>query len=162
MRDLERFLLLRSIDTNWVQHLTTMENLRQGIGLQAFGQRDPLAMYRIEGNNQFQALEQKIQSDVAHSIFRVPADMGQLAVNGSRGTNGAGRAIANRGSEPSVAANGASQNRRSPAPAPQTRGRRRGRQPVGAVAAPTGRRKIGRNQPCPCGSGKKYKRCCAA
>ena len=162
MRDLERFLLLRSIDTNWVQHLTTMENLRQGIGLQAFGQRDPLAMYRIEGNNQFQALEQKIQSDVAHSIFRVPADMGQLAVNGNRRTNGAGRATANRGSEPSVAANGASQNRRSSAPASQARGRRRGRQPVGAVAAPTGRRKIGRNQPCPCGSGKKYKRCCAA
>ena len=170
MRDLERFLLLRSIDTNWVQHLTSMENLRQGIGLQAFGQRDPLVMYRKEGMDQFQVLEQKIQSDVARSIFRVPADSGLLRVNGSRGTNGAPQATAGRGNGIPAAANGASQNSRPAGPMPQApqSGRRRARQPVGAAAqsaAPgraRGGRKIGRNQPCPCGSGKKYKRCCAA
>ena len=128
MRDLERHLLLRSIDTNWVQHLTTMENLRQGIGLHAYGQRDPLVMYRKEGMDQFQLLEQKIQSDVAHSIFRVQVTMGQSFANGSRS------------------------RRQRPAP-----------QPIRATAPSAGGgRKVGRNQPCPCGSGKKYKRCCAA
>ena len=129
MRDLERRLLLRSIDTNWVQHLTTMENLRQGIGLHAYGQRDPLVMYRKEGMDQFQILQQKIQSDVAHSIFRVQVSLGQSFTNGSRS------------------------RRQRPAP-----------QPNRSSAAPSGRdgRKVGRNQPCPCGSGKKYKRCCAA
>jgi len=129
MRDLERYLLLRSIDTNWVQHLTTMENLRQGIGLHAYGQRDPLVMYRKEGMDQFQLLEQKIQSDVAHAIFRAQVTIGQPLANGS------GRA-----------------RRRRPAP-----------QAVRSAATTAkGGRKVGRNQPCPCGSGKKYKRCCAA
>ena len=129
MRDLERYLLLRSIDTNWVQHLTTMENLRQGIGLHAFGQRDPLVMYRKEGMDQFQLLEQKIQSDVAHAIFRAQVTLAQPSANG-------------RG---------------------QVRKRRSVPQPVRSTAASgKGVRKVGRNQPCPCGSGKKYKRCCAA
>ena len=140
MRDLERFLLLRSIDTNWVQHLTNMENLRQGIGLQAFGQRDPLVMYRREGMEQFQVLEQKIQSDVARSIFRVPADSGLLQVNGNGANGGAPRATAGRGNGAPIAApnganviNGASRNRRA---APQARGRaRQSRQPVGAAAS---------------------------
>ena len=128
MRDLERYLLLRSIDTNWVQHLTTMENLRQGIGLQAFGQRDPLVMYRKEGMDQFQALQQRIQIDVAHSIFRAQVTVGRQSSNGSR-------------QSPSRSA-------------PQ--GSRK------LPAGPAGGQKVGRNQPCPCGSGKKYKRCCAA
>ena len=129
MRDLERYLLLRSIDTNWVQHLTTMENLRQGVGLHAYGQRDPLVMYRKEGMDQFQMLQQKIQSDVAHAIFRVQVTLGQSSRNGSA----------------------------------RTRRQRSVPQPVRA-ATPSGKggRKVGRNQPCPCGSGKKYKRCCAA
>ncbi len=130
MRDLERYLLLRSIDTNWVQHLTTMENLRQGIGLHAYGQRDPLVMYRKEGMDQFQLLQQKIQSDVAHAIFRAQVTIGQPFANGSNGRV----------------------RRKRPAP-----------QPIRSEAASAkGGRKVGRNQPCPCGSGKKYKRCCAA
>ena len=131
MRDIERYLLLRSIDTNWVQHLTTMENLRQGIGLHAYGQRDPLVMYRKEGMDQFQLLQQKIQSDVAHSIFRVQATTGQAFTNGSRPPR---------------------RQRPAPQPVQSSTPRARGR----------GGRKVGRNQPCPCGSGKKYKRCCAA
>ena len=129
MRDLERYLLLRSIDTNWVQHLTTMENLRQGIGLHAYGQRDPLVMYRKEGMDQFQMLQQKIQSDVAHAIFRAQVTVGQPFANGRS----------------------------------RTRRQRTAPQPPRSSAPPgRGRRKVGRNQPCPCGSGKKYKRCCAA
>ena len=128
MREVERQIMLRAVDANWVQHLTTMENLRQGIGLYAYGQRDPLVMYKKEGMEQFQALQTKIQSDVAHSIFRIQPEIGRQAAGGP---------IRN------VSRNGQSQRGR-PQIQPKT------------VPGP----KIGRNQRCPCGSGKKYKRCC--
>jgi len=71
MRVLERLLLLRAIDLHWVNHLTTMENLRTGIGLHAYGQRDPLVMYRTEGHKTFQELLHRMQQDVVHSLFHV-------------------------------------------------------------------------------------------
>ena len=71
MRTLERLLLLRAIDLHWVSHLTTMENLRTGIGLHAYGQRDPLVMYRTEGHKTFQELLHRMQVDVVHSLFHV-------------------------------------------------------------------------------------------
>ena len=121
--------MLRSIDRNWVQHLTTMESLRQGIGLQAVGQRDPLVMYRKEGHEMFRLLQERIQDDVSHSIFRA-------------GNTGLGQS----------------------APAERTKPRRMSTPPTSSGSGPSRRAtaKIGRNSPCPCGSGKKYKRCCAA
>ena len=71
MRVLERLLLLRAIDLHWVNHLTTMENLRTGIGLHAYGQRDPLVMYRTEGHKTFQELLHRMQQDVVKSLFHV-------------------------------------------------------------------------------------------
>ncbi len=71
MRILERLLLLRAIDLHWVNHLTTMENLRTGIGLHAYGQRDPLVMYRTEGHKTFQELLHRMQQDVVNSLFHV-------------------------------------------------------------------------------------------
>ena len=71
MRTLERLLLLRAIDLHWVNHLTAMENLRTGIGLHAYGQRDPLVMYRTEGHKTFQELLHRMQQDVVHSLFHV-------------------------------------------------------------------------------------------
>ena len=71
MRTLERLLMLRTVDVAWVQHLTTMDDLRQGIGLHAYGQRDPLVMYKTEGSRLFQGLLDRIQHDVVHSIFQV-------------------------------------------------------------------------------------------
>ena len=130
MRTLERLLLLRSIDIHWVNHLTTMENLRTGIGLHAYGQRDPLVVYRTEGHKTFQELLQRMQADVAHSLFHVVV------------TQQPGRPTGTGG-------NGATQD----TPMKQFS--------AGKKAAPTGN-KIGRNVPCPCGSGKKYKRCCGA
>ena len=122
--------MLRSIDTNWVQHLTSMENLRQGIGLQAVGQRDPLVMYRKEGHEMFQGLQQRIQDDVSHTIFRT----GEMPLN-MNSTHS--KSSANRGRRQSEMAT-----------APRSNGAKR----TGA--------KVGRNQQCPCGSGKKFKRCC--
>jgi preprotein translocase subunit SecA len=136
MRTLERLLLLRSIDIHWVSHLTTMENLRTGIGLHAYGQRDPLVVYRTEGHKTFQGLLQRMQADVAHSLFHVVVTQ---QPGRSPGTGGNGRASGNGATKDTPMKQFSSGNK----------------------AAPTGN-KIGRNAPCPCGSGKKYKRCCGA
>ncbi|GIT69004.1 MAG: hypothetical protein Ct9H300mP27_01080 [Chloroflexota bacterium] len=72
MRILERLLLLRSIDVPWVNHLTSMENLRTGIGLHAYGQkRSPFVVYRTEGHKTFQELLDRMQTDVVNSLFHV-------------------------------------------------------------------------------------------
>ncbi len=155
-RALERLLLLRAIDTHWVQHLTAMENLRTGIGLHAYGQRDPLVMYRSEGHKMFQELLSRMQSEVAHTLFHVtvtrqpaapappPAGEGAPAATAQGGPDGRRRAVQPR--DVGVQA--------SPMQAVMGRGRT-------AVAA-GGAAKVGRNAACPCGSGKKYKRCCGA
>jgi len=128
MRLLERLLLLRAIDTHWVTHLTTMENLRTGIGLQAYGQRDPLVMYRTEGHKMFEELTQRMQYDVVHTLFHVTVT--EQPANGGR------RRSPSKATTPMEAVN-----------------------PQGREAVPVGGGKVGRNAPCPCGSGKKYKRC---
>ena len=131
MRTLTGLLMLRAIDTHWVTHLTAMENLRTGIGLHAYGQRDPLVMYRAEGQKLFQEFQERLQSDVVHTLFHV--SLGPPTA-GARQRGGA----ANQPS-PMQAVNGSQRN-----------------------SAPGGSNKIGRNSRCPCGSGKKYKRCCGA
>ncbi|MCI0895946.1 MAG: preprotein translocase subunit SecA [Chloroflexi bacterium] len=130
MRTLERLLLLRAIDTHWVNHLTSMENLRTGIGLQAYGQRDPLVAYRTEGHKMFQELLSRMRYDVVHTLFHVAVT--QEPVNGGQ-RRGVGKA-ANASPMQAVSV---------------------GRREAVAVGAT----KIGRNAQCPCGSGKKYKRC---
>jgi preprotein translocase subunit SecA len=130
MRILERLLLLRSIDTHWVNHLTAMENLRTGIGLHAYGQRDPLVMYRTEGHKMFQDLLGRMQEEVVRTLFHVTVT--QQPANGGRRPSPAAKAKA------------------SPMQAVLAKGRE---------AAAIGAAKVGRNTPCTCGSGKKYKRC---
>jgi preprotein translocase subunit SecA len=122
MRAVERLVMLRIIDMLWVEHLTMMENMRQGIGLQAVGQRDPLVAYKREGHSLFQNLLSTIQHDVVHSIYHV--------------------GITRRETPPGP-------------PAPVQAGGN-----VNKHKMKVGGKKIGRNDPCPCGSGKKYKHCC--
>ena len=137
MREAERWLMLRSVDANWVQHLTSMENLRQGIGLHAFGQRDPLVMYKKEGHEQFQGLQAKIEHDIVHTLFNARISVASKGSQQANGRNGqAGRSGAPK--KETVMAKVMDPRRREAVPAGQ---------------------KIGRNQQCPCGSGKKYKRC---
>ena len=131
-RSIERYIMLRTIDANWVQHLTAMENLRQGISLQAVGQRDPLVMYKKEGHELFQNLQSKIIDDVVHTIFKtgtpIDPELGTQAVH-----------------KPMVAD--------QPKPVFKTNNSSRiSKKPAGP--------KVGRNEQCPCGIGKKYKRCC--
>ncbi len=123
MRVLERLVMLRIIDNLWVEHLTMMEYMRQGIGLQAMAQRDPLVAYKREGHNMFQSLLSNIQHDVVHTIYRVSIVRREAAA-------------------PAMAQ-----------AVPDRSGRSHQRLKVGG-------KKIGRNDPCPCGSGKKYKHCC--
>ena len=130
MRLIERFLLLRAIDSHWIQHLTAMENLRTGIGLHAYGQRNPLVMYQSEGQKMFLDLQGRIQRDVVRTLFHVAMDTSQL---GGSGTSSRNRSAGS----PMRAVNGSSRN-----------------------AQPAGGAKVGRNASCPCGSGRKYKRCC--
>jgi preprotein translocase subunit SecA len=128
MRMLERLLMLRVMDSLWVEHLTEMDHMRTGIGLQAVGQRDPLVAYKREGHNQFQALMEGIQHDVTHSIFHVGLTREPVA-----------KAAPSRMAQAAAVSRGADTQKT--------------RQKVGG-------RKVGRNDPCPCGSGKKYKQCC--
>jgi preprotein translocase subunit SecA len=131
MRLLERLLMLRIIDSLWVEHLTAMEHMREGIGLHAVAQRDPLVAYKREGHDMFQSLLAAIQHDMAHIIYRA--------------------SIAKRGETPP------GQAAPTPAPTPiqaQAQGGDGKKRPK--VAG----KKVGRNDPCPCGSGKKYKHCC--
>ena len=134
MRLTERFLLLRAIDSHWLQHLTAMENLRTGIGLHAYGQRNPLVMYQSEGQKMFLDLQGRIQRDVVRTLFHVAVDTNPVAgqLNG-----GAGPRRNRSGGSPMRAVSGSNRN-----------------------AQPSGSAKIGRNAACPCGSGRKYKRCC--
>ena len=143
---LERAIMLRTIDAQWVEHLTAMDNMRQGIGLQAAGQRDPLVQYKRQSYEMFTGLLARIETQIARTIFRValsPAP-GQPASR-PKGTPSRGNGRA-----------------------PQSRnGRATGQKSIMSnvnqghgAASGTGNKKIGRNQRCPCGSGKKYKRCC--
>jgi preprotein translocase subunit SecA len=125
MKILERLLMLRTIDNLWIEHLTVMEEMRQGIGLEAVGQRDPLVTYKRRGHQLFQDLMDSIRHDVSHAIFHVGIREKEAPV-------------------PSPVAR-VSNNRASGAR----------RQPVKVKG-----KKVGRNDPCPCGSGKKYKHCC--
>ena len=134
MISIECQLMLRAIDVNWVHHLTTMENLRQGIGLYAYGQRDPLVMYKKEGHDMFQALQDRIRYDVVHTIHHI---------NPTTTTQSAGNNRPQR-------LNAVSNNTNIMSKATQAQS---------LETTQTTRYKVGRNEPCPCGSNKKYKKC---
>ena len=130
MRLLERMVMLRVIDNHWVEHLTTMENMRQGIGLQGVGGLDPLVMYKRQGHGMFGELSERIQHTIVRGIFH--------AGIGGKGSG------APQPSRPAIAP---SQAQKAMANA------------VGDRGSVRQASKTGRNDACPCGSGRKYKRC---
>jgi preprotein translocase subunit SecA len=136
--ELYRFVILRVTDRQWVDQLRVMEDLREGIGLQAYGNKDPLVEYTRLGYEMFQGRVQSIEETVVRYLSRVEVGRDAQAPSGGAG-HGGGVASGPRMSGPV----------RPPA------------QPSGAKT-PVVRsgRKVGRNDPCPCGSGKKYKNCC--
>jgi preprotein translocase subunit SecA len=128
MRLLERLLVIQTIDRLWVEHLTAMDEMRQGIGLQAYGQQDPLVAYKREAHDMWGQLLETIRHNIARSIYHV-------------GLATAAPAVPRAPEQQNLR-----ENRQEEAALPAAR------------SAATGR-KVGRNDPCPCGSGKKYKRC---
>ncbi len=139
---LERLVLLRVIDSLWVEHLTAVDDMRRGIGLRAYSQRDPLNEFKIEAYRMFDELKSTIRHDVTHTIFRVtvqaqppqPRPMARNVVEG-RAAVAAGSMSA-AGAATAVATDG-----------------------NGTAAPARSGPKIGRNDPCYCGSGKKFKKC---
>ncbi len=186
----ERFVLLRTIDSLWVEHLTEVDDMRRGIGLRGYAQQDPLNEFRKEAYRLYEELSGLIRHQVASTIFRVtvrrepatvplpgPGQPGRLedgtgadATNGANGTNGTpGNAVRPAAARASLAAGGAALRR--PDAAPMTGlpsdPMRGAREAPGDAAASGGVRqgftpsgaRIGRNEPCWCGSGQKYKKC---
>ncbi len=131
--DLQKGILLRAYDTLWVEHLVSIDYLRTGIGLQGYGQRDPLVEYRKQSYHMFNSLLADIQKEVVYTFFKINIGL-QLA--------------------PSVMATDKLTLKGAAKTAIKATG-----EAVGKTRNDEGE-KIGRNDPCPCGSGKKYKKCC--
>ena len=125
MPQAERITLLRAVDNHWVRHLTDLDALREGIGLRAFGQQNPVVAYKREAAETYDDMLASIRSQVARDIYRVQPAQSAPTPQPKR-----------------LSVNTASSSGK-------------GRQPVRKVADET----VGRNDPCPCGSGKKYKHC---
>jgi len=158
MRKLEHWLLLETIDFHWREHLTAIEDLRQSIGLQAYAQVDPLVAFKREGYDMFQQLQENIRRHVARTVFKVRVEQrpAQQAAQAQRSPNG-------QQPTPVPAAQAQPVLATSSAPDVSQLRTNRGDDPAPAAkparAATASQPKIGRNDPCFCGSGKKYKKC---
>jgi preprotein translocase subunit SecA len=128
-REIERIVLLRNVDTKWIDHIDAMDQLRQGIGLRAFGNQDPVIAYQVEGYDMFEALTAEIQTDTVRMLMRVRPQEKMQRKEVAKITGTSGGDLGDSGKQ----------------------------QPVVKKE-----KKVGRNDPCPCGSGKKYKKCCGA
>ena len=125
MREVERVMLLRSVDSRWMDHIDAMDQLRDGIGYRAYSGKNPVTEYQIEAGHMFEELNHLIREDTVRRVYQTKIQVTPERVQTAKPT------------EARVAGDGPRQPR-----------------PVRAAA------KIGRNDPCPCGSGKKYKNCC--
>ena len=127
-REVERIVLLRNVDTKWMDHIDAMDQLKQGIGLRAIGNEDPVRAYQVEGYDMFEEMTSSISEDTVKMLMRVRPQEKLQRKQVARITGASGADADNIGGRP---------------------------QPVVKKE-----KKVGRNDPCPCGSGKKYKKCC--
>ena len=130
MREVERVILLQSVDNHWIDHIDAMDQLRQGIGLRAIGQIDPVIAYKMEGFDMFDEMNKLIREDTVSYLFNI-----QIEVPVER------KAVVDVDSLESPDMDGVDRNPNKSEPEHMEE-------------------KVGRNDPCPCGSGKKYKNCC--
>jgi preprotein translocase subunit SecA len=135
MRHLERVILLQIVDTFWKDHLLSMDHLKEGIGLRGYGQKNPLDEYKKEGYKMFTELMQRVKEKTVSTLLRVqlarPEEMEEMEAERRRKQQ-------------------EMEMRRSDEQQPADKKKQPHRQA----------QKVGRNSPCPCGSGKKYKKCC--
>ena len=127
MREVERIVLLQSVDNHWIDHIDAMDQLRQGIGLRALGQQDPVIAYKMEGFDMFEEMNRLIREDTVRYLFNITIEV-----------------PAERKAVVDV------EKLESPDPEGKSASKTRHNED----------KKVGRNDPCPCGSGKKYKNCC--
>jgi preprotein translocase subunit SecA len=133
MRHLEKVFMLQAVDNQWKDHLLAMDHLKEGIGLRGYGQKDPLIEYKKEGFEMFEEMKLRIVETTVENLFRIKIaarEQGQEIERKQR------RQIAN------LSFVGAGDAAAAAKPAPVHVGQ-----------------KVGRNDPCPCGSGLKYKKC---
>jgi len=134
MRQIERYIMLQTLDYLWKDHLLNMDHLREGIGLRGYAQKDPLHEYKREGFEMFSSLMARLSDDICEKLFRVqPVSEEDMERLERRRRAEQQRMTLSRGEEEA-------EEKQKPV-------RRR-------------EKKVGRNDPCPCGSGKKYKKCC--
>ena len=126
MREIEKVILLQNVDKKWMEHLENMDELKEYIGLNSYAQRDPVAMYRIEGADLFDQMINDIREDTVRQVLSVVPKVQRVE--------------------------------RVQVAKPTTEGFADGK--PAAKRKPATSTKVGRNDPCPCGSGKKYKKCC--
>ena len=129
MREIEKVILLQNVDKKWMDHLEAMDDLKEFVGLNAYAQRDPVAMYRIQGADMFDQMIDDIKEDTVRQVLGVVPKVQSIERV--------------QVAKPTVEGFAGSSAKR-------------------AVKAPATSKKVGRNDPCPCGSGKKYKKCCGA
>ncbi len=132
LRQLEKIILLHTIDTLWKDHLYAIDQLKEGIGLRGYGQKDPLREYQREGFEMFANMVERIKEDVIGQLFHIQVTREDEVDELDQQARKEHEVVLSHG------------------------GRREGGKKVPVVAG----QKIGRNDPCPCGSGKKYKKCC--
>jgi preprotein translocase subunit SecA len=170
MRYHERMIMLSVLDQQWKDHLLNMDHLKEGIGLRGYGQKDPLVEYKRESFDMFEAMMQRFQEDTVRYLYlmqiitreSVPAHSTEPSAPHALPSNGDGNGNRPpRGVSTSVDDFEEAAQRRKRRELEQARMAGAGeRQPVQQVVRSSA--KIGRNDPCPCGSGKKYKKCCGA
>jgi preprotein translocase subunit SecA len=148
MRSLERMVFLQIIDTKWKDHLYAMDSLREGIGLRAYGQKDPLIEYKREAFNMFSQMVASIEEEAVTVVFKLQAARPQERLRG----------VFSSLQQEYLHPEAAKFDTAAPEPAKQPIAH----PPARAAASHPGsaQPKVGRNDPCPCGSGKKYKKCC--
>jgi len=141
MRSIEKAIMLQTIDIMWMNHLDEIDYLREGIGLRGYGQRDPLVEYKREAFGMFSNLMENVRSSIVHTIFRINiiAAPQVEAKQQNLQFKGASEEVEQFGAAKAAETNQKSETKQSPI---------------------INKDKVGRNDPCPCGSGKKYKKCC--
>ena len=163
LQRVERDVMLQIVDSQWKDHLYSLDHLKEGIGLRGYGQRDPLVEYKRESYDLFQAMKDRVDEEIVRYLWWLRPILTEEAPVARRPAprRSSPLILSGGGDEPVPAFAGVAQARRSP-PAAGDAARQPSR--VGGDDAPvkTVRRdepKVGRNDPCPCGSGKKYKKC---
>lgn len=139
LRELERVVMLKIVDQKWMDHIDNMDELKKGIGLQGYGQKDPVVQYRLEGTEMFDAMIEDIRMDVAKILLNIRKKEGPIERKETSRVTGAGlEDTAINLVDGNISEKEGGMNKTIVNEGP----------------------KVGRNDPCPCGSGKKYKNCC--